>query len=119
MARQELTVQKIDDIATIQAAGAGTTITFAAAVADGFMFENDGYTSLRVQSSGTPAVVTVPHPGTRDGLAVEDLEITLAATDEQELPFLPPGFNQGSINKVYVDFSAVTGVTVAAVSYRS
>lgn len=118
MARQELTVQRIDDVATIQAAGEGTTITFTAAAADGFMFENDGLTTLRVRSSGTPTVVTLPHPGTRDGLAVEDLEITLAATDEQELPFLPPGFNQEDGNLVWVNFSAVTGVTAAAVGYK-
>lgn len=118
MARQKLTVQQIKSLADAQEDGAGSVITFAAAIADGFYIENNGQTSLRVKTSGTITVVTVPHPGQTDGLDVEDLQITLAATDQQELAFLPPGFNQPNTNQVWLNFSVITGVTVAAVSYR-
>jgi hypothetical protein len=119
MARQPLTVQRIKSIEDTQTDGEGTTITYTAAHVDGFYVNNDGWTSVRLRSSGTPATVTVPHPGNVGGLAIADLVVTLAATDEQELLFLGPGFNQPDTYQFYVNFSAVTGVTVAAVSYRS
>lgn len=119
MARQELTVQQVKSIEDTQADGEGTTIAYTAAHADGFYANNDGWTSIRIRTSGTPATVTVPHPGDVYGLAVADLVVILAATDEQELPFLPPGFNQPGEYQFWINFSAVTGVTVAAVSYRS
>lgn len=119
MARQALTVQRIKSIEDTQADGEGTTITYAAAHVDGFYANNDGQTSPRIRTSGTPTTVTVPHPGDVYGLAVADLVVTLGATDEQEIPFLPPGFNQPGTYQFWVNFSAVTGVTVAAVSYRS
>jgi hypothetical protein len=118
MARQKLTVQQIKSLADAQEDGAGSVIAFSAAIADGFYIENDGQTSIRVKTSGTITIVTIPHPGQADGLAVEDLEITLGATDQQELAFLPPGFNQPYTSQVWLNFSAITGVTVAAVSYR-
>lgn len=118
MAREKLAVQQIKSIADTQDDAAGSVVTFTVAIADGFYIENDGWTSLRVKTSGTVATVTIPHPGQADGLAVEDLVIILAATDQQELAFLPPGFNQPNTNQVWINFSAVTGVTVAAVSYR-
>lgn len=118
MARQDLTVQRLKSIETAQDDGAGSTITFTAAVADGFAFYNDGFTSIRIKTSGTGATVTVPHPGKASGLAVEDLSVTLGATDEQELPLLPPGFNQDDTFKAWLNFSSIVGVTVAAVSTR-
>lgn len=117
--RQDLTIQRIKPIEDTQADGEGTTVAFISAVADGFQVNNDGKTSVRLRTSGTPATATVPYPGDVYGLAVADLVVTLAATDEQELPFLPPGFNQPGAYQFWVNFSVVTGVTVAAVSYRS
>lgn len=119
MTRQALTVQRIKSIEDTQADGEGSTVTYAAAHVDGFYANNDGWTSVRLRTSGTPATVTVPHPGDVYGLAVADLVVEMAATDEQELPFLPPGFNQPDTYQFWINFSVVTGVTVAAVSYRS
>ena len=118
MARTTLAVQSLKTVATAQADGTGLTPAFTAANADGHSVTNDGKTSVRIKTSGTGCTVTIPHGGTSDGLAVNDLSVTLTATDEQELPLLGPGFNQPDTQVFWINFSAVTGVTVAAISTR-
>lgn len=110
MARETLTVQ--------QMTRAGLAVAFTAAIADGHQFLNDGYTFLRVKTTGTPAIITVQHPGTVDGQSVSDVTVSLGATAEQDIGPFPARFNQGATNRVYVDYSAITGVTIAAVTIR-
>lgn len=108
MARTTLTVQNIDRV--------GLTPALAAANADGSSFANDGRTYLQVKNgSGAPITVTVQTPGTVDGLAVADLTVTVPATtgDKKIGPFPVGVYNQAG-DVVYVDFSAVTTVTVGA-----
>jgi len=93
----------------------GTTPGYGAANADGHSFENVGREFLQVKNTGTEKTVTVQTPGTVDGLAIEELTVTVAATTGDKMigPFPTHVFNQSG-GVVYVDFSAVTGVTVAA-----
>jgi hypothetical protein len=108
MARQTKTVQVI--------ARTGTIPTYAAATAtDGHKFANDGNTFLHVKNGGGSSInVTIQTPGTVDGLTVSDLVVAVAAGAEKMIGPFPPGiYNQSG--EVYVDWSAVTSVTMAAI----
>jgi hypothetical protein len=92
----------------------GLTPTYGAANAAGHSFANSGRELLHVKTVGTPTTVTIQTPGTVDGLAVAELVISLLANEERLIgPFPPSVYNQAG-DEVYVDFSAVTAVTVAA-----
>lgn len=113
MARTNLAVQEI--------ARSGLTPSFTAAEADGHSVSNDGRTFIEVKNTNAGAIdVTIVTPGTVDGLAVGDrvVEIPLTVGDKMIGPFTPSVYNQISgtdKDKVYVNFSAVVDVTVAAV----
>ncbi|MFE3197168.1 hypothetical protein [Embleya sp. NPDC059237] len=109
MARADLTVQAVSR--------AGLTPAFTAAVVDGHMFPNDGRTLLRVKNSDAAAkTVTFAIPATVDGQAVTARQVTIPAnTGDVVIGPWPAAYNQAS-GKVWVDYSAVTGVTVAAVA---
>jgi hypothetical protein len=69
---------------------------------------------VHVKNAGTAAVtVTIPTPGTVDGLAVADRTISVAAGADQLIalgkgePYRQPG------NVAHLNYSAVTSVTVA------
>lgn len=100
-----------------QVVRAGLTPVFSAANADGHSVANDGHVMLEVKNgSGAPITVTVQTPGTVDGLAIAELVVTIPATSGDKMigPFQPGIYNQAD-GTIYVDFSAVTTVTVAAV----
>lgn len=111
MARSEVTAQSISR--------SGITPSFAAADANGHKFRNDGKVFLEVKNaSASPITVTIQTPGTIDGLAITDRTVTVAATTGDVMigPFPPGAYNQKSgsdRDMVYVDYSAVTSVTVA------
>jgi len=112
MARTVLSVQDI--------AVAGITPSYEAANADGEKISNDGATFVQVKNTnGAEITVTIVTPITIGGLAVADQTITVPATTGDKMigPFKPAHFNQPSGDDegyVYVDFSAVTDVTIAA-----
>lgn len=106
MARTEITYQQI--------ARTGLEQTYAAANADGNKFSNDGRMFLHVKNGGgAPITVTIQTPGTVDDLAIADQAVVVTNAEERMIgPFPPTIYNQ-SDRMVYVDYSAVTSVTVA------
>lgn len=108
MARTDLTAQN--------APRSGLSTTFDPAIADGHMIINNGRRSLRFKNTdATPKTVTVLHPATANGNAVTGTAIVVpATTGDVETGFWPSSFNQ-SDGKIYLDYSAVTGLTVAVV----
>lgn len=107
MARSALTVQTI--------VKTGIVPSYAAANVDGNSFANDGNTFHHVKNgSGSSINVTYQTPGTVDDLAVTDRVVAVAAGAEKMIGPFPPGiYNQSG--EVYVDYSAVTTITVAAI----
>lgn len=116
MARTDLSVQDI--------ARSGLAPSFSAANADGHAIYNDGKTFIEVKNTdASPITVTIQTPGTVDGLAISDRTVTIPATTGDKMigPFPPDKYNQISGSdkgKVYVDFSAVSNVTVAALRLK-
>lgn len=109
MARAELTANAITIDGVIQA--------LVAATADGNSFRNSGRQFLLVKNTDSaPHTVTFQTPGEVGGLALENPAIVVAAGATVLFgPFPPLLFNQTAgvdLGKVYVDYSAVTSVTV-------
>lgn len=88
-----------------------------AAAAGGNSFANDGETVLVLQNTnGSSRTVTIITPNLVDGLAIADLTITLPATTGRLITArFPRSIYNQSDGTVLVDFSAVTGVLIAAV----
>lgn len=107
MARTALTVQTIDVD--------GVAAAYTAAQADGNSFVNDGQTFLHVKNAGAEITATVQTPAKVQGIDVEEVEVTIPATTGDVMigPFPRAIFDQGAAG-VYVDYSSVTTVTVAA-----
>lgn len=98
---------------------AGAGLTYTAAAAAGNKFSNDGRTGLNVRNaSGSSITVTITTPGTIDGLAIADKTFTVpATTGDRWWKGDPAVYNQPDgatdAGEVYVDYSAVTSVTIA------
>jgi hypothetical protein len=106
MARTALTVQQVTR--------AGLTPAYSAAPVDGHSILNGGKELLHVKTGGTACNVTIQTPGSVDGQAVADRVVAIGTSSERIIgPFPPDIYNQAS-GEIYVDFSAVTSVTVAA-----
>lgn len=105
----QLTVQKLGT--------AGVSPTFAAADAAGDKFANNGRQFIVVQNgSATSVTVTINSQRKCDQGFDHDLEVSVDASGEKWIgPFEPNRFNDGDGN-VNVAYSAVTSVTVAALS---
>lgn len=108
MARAALTIQQLDR--------GGVTPAYAAAIADGHSFVNDGRTILHVKNTGAQITLTIQLPGTIDGQAVADRTVTIPATTGDKMlgPFRKSQYNQAD-GAVYVDYSSPTGVSIAAI----
>ncbi|MFE9737339.1 hypothetical protein [Streptomyces sp. NPDC006477] len=65
-----------------------------------------------INGGGVSRTVTVATPGTVDGLAIEDLAVTVAAGDTALIP-LPRVPFAGTNGRAAVTYDAVTSVTVA------
>lgn len=110
MARQEITVQDLDRAASLDAA-------YDAGHADGHSFVNDGRQIVHVKNgSGAPVDVTIPTPALSSGLAIADLVVTVAATDEAFIGKLPPALFNQSTGVVHIDLSLETSVTLAVIN---
>jgi len=108
MARTILSVQDI--------ARSGLEPSYEAANADGESVANNGRVFVHVKNgSGSSVTVTIQTPGTVDGLAVADRTVAIPAAEERMIGVFPPADYNQSDDAVYVDFSAVTTVTVAAI----
>jgi hypothetical protein len=95
---------------------AGIVPAFTAANVDGHSIANDGSTVLHVKNGGgAPINVTCQTPAKFAGLDVAEDIVSVSNGSEKIIgPFSPAAFNQGA-GEVYVDFSAITSVTVAAI----
>jgi hypothetical protein len=112
MARTEITVT--------EASPAGVAPGFQAAdAANGMKFRNNHPTILLVRNGGaSPITVTVETSVTVEGIAVPDRLITVPAGGDRVIgPFLPAYYDQSGADRgfVFVEFSADTSVTVAAI----
>lgn len=108
MARSALTIQQV--------ARTGIIPSYGAANVDGNSISNDGQVFLHIKNGGaSPINVTVQVPTQVDGMAITARVVAVANASEKMIgPFPPNLFNQ-SDGSLYVDYSAVTTVTVAAV----
>jgi hypothetical protein len=106
----------LTNVSTQQVSRAGLTPAFAAANVDGSYIPNDGRMMLEVKNTGSQITVTVETPGTVDGLAVGDLVVIVPATSGDKMigPFPTDIYNQPD-GTIKVTFTAVSGVTVAAI----
>ncbi len=107
MARQSLSVQDIER--------SGLEPSYSSAAGDGHSFQNNGRVFVHVKNDdGSSKTITIQTPGTVDGLAVADRTVDIPAGEERMIgPFSPGQYNQ-SDDTVYVDYSATTSVTIAA-----
>lgn len=107
MARAALTVQEIDFD--------GLEPAYVAAEGDGNSVANTGEQFVHVKNgSGVSVTVTVQTPATVQGIDIDEVEVAIAAGEERMIgPWPPAVYNQAG-GLVYVDYSAVTTVTVGA-----
>lgn len=107
MARTDLAVQQVSR----------TGLNPAYTAADGTnmnAFANDGRTLLHVKNGGgAPINATIDTPGMVDGLAVGNLIISIPNAGERIIGPFPTNIYNEADEKVYVDWSGVTNVTVA------
>jgi hypothetical protein len=107
-------------LATQQAVDEGITVAFTAANAAGHSIAGGGDVVLLVNNaSGGSINVTVQTAATEDGLAVADQVVAVAAGAIKAIgPFRATTYDRAGgaadPGTVYVDFSAVASVTVAA-----
>ena len=107
MARTSLTVQDVER--------SGLEPSYASANVDGNSFANNGRVILHAKNgSGGAITVTVKTPGTVDGLAVADRTVSVPAGEERMIGVFPPADYNQSDGDVYIDYSGVTSLTVAA-----
>jgi hypothetical protein len=112
MARTALATQPIAD--------EGTVVTMTAANVDGHILDGGGDVILKVTNgSGGSINVTVQTPATQAGLAVSEQIVAVAAGATKYIGrFDPSTYDRptgaADPGMVYVDFSAVASVTVAA-----
>lgn len=107
MARIALAVERV--------VPSGLAATYSAANVDGHSITNSGNTILHVKNTDTVAkTVTVITPRQVDGLDVADQAVSVPASSERFIgPFSPETFG----NSTNIDYSATTGVTVAALRF--
>lgn len=106
MARTALTIQQITR--------SGLTPSYGAANVDGHSVANAGEEILHVKTTSTGCTVTFLIPGKVDGQSVPGKAIVIGTASERFFGPYPPGIYNQASGEIYVDFSAVTGVTVAA-----
>lgn len=113
MARTALSIDEIT------LTGLELSDVLVAAGADGHYFVNSGDPILVVKNAGaSPVNVTVQTPYTRDGLALADLVVAVAAGETVFIgPFPSATFDQSGAarGQVYVDFASVTNMSVGVI----
>lgn len=106
------------NLASQQVVTSGLEATYTAANADGHMFPPGEVRMLHVKNGGGSSIdVTIKSGYKRDGLALADQVVAVPNGEDRFIgPFDRETYAQRSgtdRGKVYVDFSAVTSVTVA------
>jgi len=110
MARVSLARQQLSDT--------GLMAAYSPAPLEGHTVENDGKLILHVRNdSAGPITVTILAGYVRSGLRLENRQVVIPPGASSFIgPFDPTTYNQtdGGTGQVYIDYSAVEGVTVAA-----
>lgn len=97
---------------TITSTGLGPT--YEAANVDGNSFHLVQGRIFHVKNAGTAAItVTIPTPGTVDGLAVADRTISVPAAGERLISLGSGAAYRQTGGVAHADYSSVTSVTVA------
>lgn len=110
MARTALTLQDMTP--------AGLEATYSAANADGHSIKNaKENVFLHVKNGdGSDHTVTIQTPATAAGEPIDERQVVVTAGEERFIGLFDRSvFNQVADGSVYVDFDAVTSVTVAAI----
>lgn len=96
----------------------GLETTFAPASVAGDSFTNDGKTILRVKNGDVAdKTITIDSPIACNHGFTHDVAVVVTAGEERDIgPFLRNRFNDEN-GKVNVTYSAVTSVTIAAISH--
>ncbi|MCA9940552.1 MAG: hypothetical protein KC418_18065 [Anaerolineales bacterium] len=103
-------------LSTTQVSRTGVAMSPSAANVDGHSLAYQENLLLYVANGGgSPITVTIQTPGTVDGLAVADRTVTIPAGSNRWIGPFPKEQYRQSDGSIYVDFSGVTSVTVAAI----
>jgi hypothetical protein len=107
---------------TVQSASrTGLTPTYASANTDGSYFANNGRTFLQVKNTNaSPATVSITPTAKFGGRSLAQVDVVIPATSGDKLigPFPTELYNDAQ-GRVFVSYSAVTSLTVAAVRLES
>lgn len=108
MARESLSTERI--------VKDGLVATYTAAVADGHQVPWSERMFIHVKNDDTASkTITAQTPGQVSGLDIAEHTVDVAAGDEAFIgPFLAESTFKQSDGDVYIDYSATTSVTVAA-----
>ena len=108
-------------LARQQLADTGLVAAYSPAAAEGHSIENNGKIILHVcNDSEADITVTILSGYVRAGLKLADRVVNVAAGTSVFIgPFATDTYNQtdGGAGQIYVDYSAVEGVTVAALLF--
>jgi hypothetical protein len=106
VARTAITAQKITS--------AGITPAYEPANVDGNSYRLIAGRCLHVKNgSGVTVTVTVPTPGTEDGLAIADRTVAVPAATERLIALGAGRTYKQPGGVAHIDYSAITSVTVA------
>jgi len=113
MARVSLARQQLSDT--------GLTVAYSPAAEEGHKVENNGRVIFHVcNDSEEDITVKILSGYVRAGLKLEDREVIIEAGKQKFIgPFATDIYNQsdGGAGQIYVDYSAIEGVTVAALLF--
>lgn len=110
MADVRLAVEKVG-----RAGLSGATYTGSLSAANTYQVRNNGRVVLHLKkSAAVDCVVTIPTPGTKDGLAIADQTVTVpATTGDVFISGLVPALFNDSNGDLNITFSDVDGLTIA------
>ena len=108
-------------LARQQLADTGLSAAYSPAAASGHAVENNGRVFLHVcNDSEEEITVKILSGYVRAGLKLADREVPIEAGKQKFIgPFVTDIYNQsdGGAGQIYVDYSAIEGVTVAALLF--
>ena len=108
-------------LARQQLADTGLSAAYSPAVTEGHAVENNGRVILHVcNDSEEDITVKILSGYVRAGLKLADREVPIEAGKQKFIgPFVTDIYNQsdGGAGQIYVDYSAIEGVTVAALLF--
>jgi len=108
-------------LARQQLADTGLVAAYSPTAAEGHAVENNGKIILHVcNDSEEDITVTILSGYVRAGLKLADRDVPIEAGKQKFIgPFVTDIYNQtdGGAGQIYVDYSAVEGVTVAALLF--